>query len=51
MQLITPLRMSYEDSYTKAFPFDKLVERMLNPQMIEASKNKIPRLDTGPFPE
>ena len=32
---LTPLRMSYEDSYAKAFPFDKLVERMLNPQMIE----------------
>ena len=27
--------MSYEDSYAKAFPFDKLVEGMLNPQMIE----------------
>jgi len=25
VRLITPLRMSYEDSYAKAFPFDKLV--------------------------
>jgi len=27
--------MSCEDSYARAFPFDKLVEGMLNPQMIE----------------
>lgn len=27
--------MSYEESYAKAFPFDKMVDRMLNPQMIE----------------
>jgi len=27
--------MSYEESYAKAFPFDKLVEGMFNPQMIE----------------
>jgi hypothetical protein len=35
VRLITSLRMSYEESYAKAFPFDKLVEGMLNPQMIE----------------
>jgi uncharacterized protein YecE (DUF72 family) len=35
MRLITPLRMSYEESYAKAFPFDKPVEGMLNPLMIE----------------
>ena len=35
VRLITPLRMSYEDSYARAFPFDKLVEGMLNPRMIE----------------
>lgn len=35
VRLITPLRMSYEDSYAKAFPFDKMVEGMLNPQMVE----------------
>ena len=39
VRLITPLRMSYEDSYAKAFPFDKLVEGMLNPQMIEDMLN------------
>jgi uncharacterized protein YecE (DUF72 family) len=35
VRLITPLRMSYEDSYAKAFPFDKLVEGMMNPEMLE----------------
>ena len=35
IRLITPLRMSYEDSYAKAFPFDKMVDGMLNSQMIE----------------
>lgn len=35
IRLITPLRMSYEDSYTRAFPFDKLVNGMLNPEMVE----------------
>jgi uncharacterized protein YecE (DUF72 family) len=39
VRLITPLRMSYEDSYAKAFPFDKLVEGLLNPQMIEDTVN------------
>ncbi|MBM4339514.1 MAG: hypothetical protein FJ110_08205 [Deltaproteobacteria bacterium] len=27
--------MSYEDSYTKDFPFDKMVEGMMNPEMID----------------
>ena len=27
--------MSYEESYAKAFPFDKMVDGMLNPPMIE----------------
>jgi uncharacterized protein YecE (DUF72 family) len=35
IRLITPLRMSYEESYAKAFPFDKMADGMLNPQMIE----------------
>jgi len=30
-----PLQMSDEDSYAKAYPFDTLVEGMLNPQMFE----------------
>jgi len=36
IRLMTPLRMSYEESYAKTFPFDKMVEGMMNPQMIEA---------------
>jgi uncharacterized protein YecE (DUF72 family) len=35
VRLITPIRVSYEDSYAKAFPFEKMIEGMLNPQMIE----------------
>jgi hypothetical protein len=27
--------MSYEESYAKAFPFDKMVSDMLDPEMIE----------------
>jgi hypothetical protein len=27
--------MSYEDSYAKAFPFDKTVDGMMNPEMID----------------
>ena len=27
--------MSYEDSYAKAFPFDKMVDGMMNPVMID----------------
>jgi len=37
LRLITPLRMSYEESYVKAFPFDKMVSGMLDPEMIEDS--------------
>jgi hypothetical protein len=35
IRLMTPLRMSYEDSYSKAFPFDKMVDGMMNPEMID----------------
>jgi uncharacterized protein YecE (DUF72 family) len=35
IRLMTPLRMSYEESYVKAFPFDKMVEGMLDPGLIE----------------
>ena len=35
IRLITPLRMSYEQSYAKAFPFDKMVDGMLDLEMIE----------------
>ena len=35
IRLITPLRTSYEESYARAFPFDKMVPGMLDPEMIE----------------
>jgi uncharacterized protein YecE (DUF72 family) len=35
IRLITPLRMSYEESYAKAFPFNKMIPGMLDPEMIE----------------
>jgi uncharacterized protein YecE (DUF72 family) len=35
IRLMTPLDMRYEDAYEKAFPFNKLIEGMLQPQMIE----------------
>ena len=35
IRFITSLRMSYEESYAKAFPFDKIISGMLDPEMIE----------------
>ena len=35
IRLMTPLRMSYEDSYAKAFPFDKMVDGMISPEMVD----------------
>ncbi len=37
IRLITPPRMSYEESYAKVFPFDKMVSGMLDPEMIQDS--------------
>jgi Protein of unknown function DUF72 len=34
IRLLTPLGMRYEDSYVRAYPFDKLVEGMLQPEMV-----------------
>jgi uncharacterized protein YecE (DUF72 family) len=34
IRLLTPLAMRYEDSYVKAYPFDRLVEGMLQPEMV-----------------
>ena len=34
VRLMTPMGMRYEDAYAKAHPFDKLVEGMLQPQMV-----------------
>jgi uncharacterized protein YecE (DUF72 family) len=41
IRIITPFRMSYAESYAKAFPFDKMVDGMLNPPMIEDVINLI----------
>ncbi len=35
IRLMTPLRMRYEEAYVKAHPFDKLVEGMMSPGMVE----------------
>ena len=32
---MTPLDMGYNESYFKAFPFDKMIPGMLDPEMIE----------------
>ena len=34
IRLLTPLRMRYEDSYLQAYPFDRLVEGMVQPEML-----------------
>jgi len=34
VRLMTPMGMRYEDAYAKAHPFDKLVDGMLQPQMV-----------------
>jgi uncharacterized protein YecE (DUF72 family) len=35
IRLMTPLRMSYEDSYARAYRFDKMVDGMMNAGMID----------------
>ena len=34
IRLMTPLGMRYEDAYAKAYPFDRLVEGMMQPEMV-----------------
>ncbi|MBN2063125.1 MAG: DUF72 domain-containing protein [Deltaproteobacteria bacterium] len=34
IRLLTPLRINYQDSYAQAFPFDKMIAGMMNPEMI-----------------
>jgi hypothetical protein len=34
IRLLTPLNMRYEDAYAKAYPFDRLVEGMMAPEMV-----------------
>jgi uncharacterized protein YecE (DUF72 family) len=35
IRLMTPLRMRYEEAYAKAFPFNRLVDGMMNPEMVQ----------------
>lgn len=35
VRLMTPLRVRYEDAYAKAYPFDRLLEGMMDSRMIE----------------
>jgi hypothetical protein len=35
IRLMTPLKVRYEESYATAFPFDTLVDGMLNSHMVE----------------
>lgn len=35
IRLMTPIGIRYEDAYARAFPFDRLVDGMLQPSMIE----------------
>ena len=34
IKLLTPIGMRYDESYIQAFPFDKLMEGMVQPEMI-----------------
>ena len=35
IRLMTPLRIRYDESYKKAYPFDRLIDGMMSPHMIE----------------
>ncbi|UCG66678.1 MAG: DUF72 domain-containing protein [Deltaproteobacteria bacterium] len=35
IRLMTPLRMRYDEAYVKAHPFNRLIDGMMSPQMIE----------------
>ena len=35
IRLMTPRRMRYEEAYARAFPFDRLVEGMMTPEMVQ----------------
>jgi uncharacterized protein YecE (DUF72 family) len=43
VRLMTPIGMRYEDAYAKAHPFDKLVEGMLQPQMVRETADLMQR--------
>ncbi|MBF0509448.1 MAG: DUF72 domain-containing protein, partial [Deltaproteobacteria bacterium] len=35
IRLLTPPKMKYEDAYLKTFPFDKMVDGLLSPRMLD----------------
>jgi hypothetical protein len=35
VRLMTPRNVRYEEAYIKAFPFDKLIDGMITPGMVE----------------
>lgn len=35
VRLMTPLRVRYEEAYLRAYPFDKLIDGMMSPHMVE----------------
>jgi uncharacterized protein YecE (DUF72 family) len=35
IRLMTPLRVRYEEAYIKAYPFDRMIEGMMTPRMVE----------------
>jgi hypothetical protein len=43
IRLMTPIGMRYEAAYEKAYPFDKLVESMLQPSMIKETTDLMRR--------
>ena len=47
IRLMTPLQMSYEETFAKAFPFDKMVSGMLDPEMIEDTVKSVNEATKG----
>ncbi len=41
IRLVTPIDIRYEVAYAKAHPFDKLIEGMLQPKMIDETAKLI----------
>lgn len=35
VRLMTPMGVRYEDAYARAFPFDRIVEEMIQPEMVQ----------------
>ncbi len=41
IRLLTPIGMRYDETYAKAFPFDKLVDDLFKPVMVEEAVNLV----------